>query len=215
MSTVILCGMPEEKEVLQEALPGLLVLSGTDKLNLPLLVPSDCKLIVSMGLCGGLMPRLPVNAVVIAKSVKDKSGEIATPFDCFHNDYRWFPVYAAPYYSSGLLDESDTVTQRAALYAKYGAWAMDDETRYAVALAQQRKIGFGVLRAVSDDWTETLPLAATGAILNKDGTANISYLIASLAKQPEQIPQLFKIARDFVTSLQALKAAATACRGFL
>lgn len=60
MPTVVLCGMPSEKRILSRALPGVLVLSGTDKLQLPQLVPPDCTRIVSMGLCGGLSPELAV-----------------------------------------------------------------------------------------------------------------------------------------------------------
>jgi adenosylhomocysteine nucleosidase len=217
MTTVVLCGMPEEKAVLRRALPDLLILSGTDKLNLPRLVPVNCTLIMSMGLCGGLAPGLSVNAVVVASSVRDEGDETDTPDpNVITNMLRSMtPLHVGPYFSSGLMDQSDTEKQRSALFKRYGAMAMDDETRYAVALARQRNISFGVMRAVSDDWRDTLPLAATGAVLNKDGSANIGYLLASLAKQPSQIPQLLTIARDFITSLEALEAAATACRSAL
>jgi hypothetical protein len=238
MSTVILCGMPEEKEVLTKALPGLLVLSGTDKLNLPKLVPPDCKRIVSMGLCGGLAPSMPdiplnVGSCVVASSVEDKGGLVSIP------DTNWnsraikaaaagkIVVSPVHYFSSGVLDQADSAVQRTALYGKYGAKAIDDETRYAAALVASRLLtsrngdmSFNVLRAISDDWTETLPLAATGAILNKDGSVNISYLLWSLAQSgmsQNSAPgtSLFTIAVDFVKSLDALSTVASAVRGVL
>lgn len=218
MRTVILCGMPEEKAVLAKALPGILILSGTDKLNLPTLVPADCTMIVSAGLCGGLAPGLGIGAIVLAMRLLDQAGKVDVP------DPAWVMNVAracatagitaaqGAYYSSGILDQADTAPQRAVMFKSTGARAIDDESRYVAALAAQRQISFGVLRSVSDDWTETLPLAATGAIMNKDGSANLDYLLASLAKQPGQIPQLLKIAADFKTSLDTLGAAAAACR---
>jgi adenosylhomocysteine nucleosidase len=218
MSAVILCGMPDERRVLQNALPGVVVLGGTDKLNLPHLVPVDCAMIVSAGLCGGLAPGLGIGAMVVATTVTDQAGREDQP------DWTWntsvtkaaaaagIKIAQCPYYSSGVLDEADSAPQRAAIYKKYGAMAIDDESRYVAALAARRRISFGIFRSVSDDWTETLPLAATGAIMNKDGSANIDYLLASLARQPGQVPQLLKIAKDYSTSLDALEAAAKACR---
>jgi hypothetical protein len=232
MSTVILCGMPEEKEVLTKALPGLLVLSGTDKLNLPKLVPPDCKRIVSMGLCGGLAPSMPgaplnVGSCVVASSVEDKGGLVSIPDTDWNNraikaaTAGHVVVAAVHYFSSGVMDQADSAVQRAALYGKYGAKAIDDETRYAAALVASRGgMAFNVLRAISDDWTETLPLAATGAILNKDGSVNISYLLWSLAQSTTSqsdpaATSLFTVAHDFMKSLDALSTVAIAVRGVL
>ena len=146
MSTVILCGMAEEKEVLTKALPSLLVLSGAEKLNLPKLVPPECKRIVSMGLCGGLAPSTPgvplnVGSCVLASSVEDQRGLVNIP-DTYWNarviaaaSRGNIALPAVHYYSSGLLDQADSAAQRAALYGKYGAKAIDDETlRYACRL---------------------------------------------------------------------------------
>lgn len=224
MNTVIVCGMPEEKEVLTRALPGTPILSGTDKLDLPKLVPSDCSRIVSMGLCGGLA-RLTTNdtdigTIVMADTLIDQAGKIDNP------DMRWtvavqhaakahqLNVISVPYYSSGLVNgEANSKTQRAQLYRKYAAMAIDDESRYVAALAKERGIPFGILRAVSDDWNETLPLSATGAIMNQDGSANIGYLLWSLGQnQGRDSVSLFRVALDFKTSLDALEAVAAAAK---
>jgi hypothetical protein len=122
-------------------------------------------------------------------------------------------VKPCSYYSSGILDEADTVPERAAMFAKYGAQIIDDESRYVAAEAARRNIAFNIFRSLSDDYQETIPLAATGAIMNADGSANISYLLGSLAKDPSQIPLLFQVAKDFKTSLDALTNTATAVSG--
>lgn len=221
-ATVLLCGMPEEKEVLASALPGRLILSGTDKLNLPTLVPRECTRIVSIGLCGGLA-RLTnydndIGAIVLASALLDKHKDLDLPDSAWNTAAQAAlpSSVAVTYYSSGLFDEADSAQQRADMFAKYGTMAIDDESRYAAALAASRAIAFNVLRSVSDDYSETLPLAATGAIMNKDGTANIGYLLWSLGQNnaPDSV-SLFKVALDFKKSLDALEVAAKAVGGLL
>lgn len=217
MSTVFLCGMPEEKNVILKVLPGARVLMGQDKLNLPTLVPADCNRIISCGLFGGLAPGIPVGGICIANAVTDKAGQI---YDC---DHVWngkvaqaaysakMNLAATSWFSSGLMDTADTTPQRAALYAKYHCRAIDDETRYAIGFVQQmaiirRTIQVNVLRSCSDDFSETLPLAARGAIMNADGSANLSYLLKTLATEPlYQDVDLFKVATDAYYSLSTLE----------
>jgi hypothetical protein len=217
MSTVILCGMPEEREVLTAALPLLKVMCGTDKLNLPALVPPDCHRIVSMGLCGGLMPGLAVGDVALATEVVDEASQPQATDAAWNARVttaagnRHMAVRPCRWYSSGILDQADNREQRAILWKRYGAGAIDDETRYAAAFAAQRGIAFNVLRPLSDDYSETLPLSATGAIMNRDGSADVGYLLWSLGQQ--QTPSsasLFKVALDFKKSLDALEMIAAA-----
>jgi len=218
VTTVVLCGMPDERRVLTNALhPGTPILSGTDKLNLPKLIQSTCTRIISMGLCGGLSPDLVVPDVAVASTVVDRAGDAAQA------DAAWnaravaalvaggVTPHVVPYYSSGLFDEADSTPQRAAMFAKYGAHAIDDETRYVVAEATKRGIPFNVVRPLSDDWRETLPLSATGAILNQDGSADIEFLLRTLGQdQGADSVSLFRVALDYGKSLDALEAAAKA-----
>lgn len=220
MSTVILTGMPEEQEVVSGIFPTTLILSGADKLNLPTLVPADCGRIVVSGLFGGLAPGIPVGGICMARTIIDKAGDIYT-CDAAWNAKMIEAGAAAnltfgivPWYSSGLLDEADSASQRTAMFRKYHVNAIDDEARYAVALAQQRGIACNDFRSCSDDWTESLPLAATGAIMNADGSANISYLLRSLATEPAyQTIDLFKVGLDFKTSLDTLEYALNVVKG--
>ena len=224
MSAIIVCGMPDEKQVLAGALrPGTLILSGADKLNLLALVPPSCTRIISMGLCGGLAPPRVVGDVVAATTVVDRAGTTSTA-DAAWNfravsaaAARGHAIYPVPYYSSGLLDEANAVGQRMALYKKYGTDAIDDETRYVAAEAARRGVPFNVIRPLSDDYRETLPLAATGPIMNADGGADIDYLLRSIAIDPGQViarsgvtVSLLQVARDYGTSLDALGIVAAA-----
>ena len=215
MSTVILCGMPDEKRVLQDALPGLLVLSGTDKLNLPRLVPLTCKRIVVAGLMGGLAPGIAVGAVCVASTIVDQADAIFSCDDAWNDRAMAAAAEAGiaitnqPWYSSGLQGEADTVDQRRAIYQRYGAACIDDEARFAVAEATRRGIACNDFRACSDDYSMTLPPEARGAIMNADGSPNLQYLIKTLRIADTTV--LLQIAQDYVRSLDALQAAAKAC----
>ena len=217
MSTVIVAGMPDEKRILTAALPGTLILSGTDKLDLPKLVPDTCTRLVCLGVCGGLAPDLVVPDIALATAVIDHAGagmptdpawNKSATFDALTNGITLHPV---PYYSSGLFDEADTKEQRAFLFKRYGVHAIDDESRYVVTEAVRRGIPFNVVRPLSDDWRETLPLSSTGPIMNKDGSANIDYLLRSIGQdQGQDSVSLFQVATDYGKSLDALEALAKA-----
>lgn len=220
MGVVFLCGMPKEKEVIQGCFPGFLVLSGTDKLNLPALVPDNAKRIVVSGLFGGLAPGIPVGGICAASSIVDQAGDV---FAC---DQEWnsrvlhagkaagYQFGVVPWYSSGVLDQADTRGQRAAIFKKYGAHAIDDEAQFAVAEARRRGIPCNDLRSCSDDWTETLPLAARGPIMNCDGSPNVGYLLSELfvhGTLSDDI-DLIKLGMDFGKSLDTLETALTVAK---
>lgn len=217
MTAVIVCGMPSEKRILAAALPGLPVLSGADKLDLPALAPSGCTRLISMGLCGGLSPDLAVPDCVAATSIVAKAGDRAIPDGGFNA--RAGVAFATaggalkpvPYYSSGLLDEANEVPQRAALFARYGAHAIDDETRFVVAEAQRRNIPWSVFRAVSDAADDNLPLLAIGNIMNPDGSPNLAWLATALGQdQGPDAESIFTVAYHYGQSLRALEAMAGA-----
>lgn len=219
---VVLCGMPSEKAVLSAAWPNNLILSGTDKLNLINLVPSSCVRMISCGLCGGLAGPPPAVAdVVLASSVTDGAGHA---WNC---DARWNAavqdiarrsasldtgawarpgVRVVPWFSSGSMDLADTRNQRAALYQRTGARAIDDESFWAAKFCAEKSIMFNVARPVSDDASETLPLAARGKIMRPDGSADVDYLFASLATEgwAQDLDLLTRVLPDYEASLAAL-----------
>lgn len=219
VTVAILCGMPGERDTLAHAFSGygnIQIFSGTDRLNLPRLVPTTVKRLVDMGLCGGLGPPWKVADVVSATTLRRRSGI---------NDWRsqWMAeaiktaaskitIHPVPYFSDGLFDESNTIQQRAAIYNAYPEKpeVMSDETRFGEALALSRGIEFGVVRSLSDDWTMTLPPAATGKILGTTGDPNLLYLMASIGQNPRQIPSLFSLEQDYIASLNSLEIAARA-----
>jgi hypothetical protein len=233
--------MPQEAAIAKAAFaPDVLILSGTDKLNLPALVPATCTRIVSFGLAGGLSYGLRISDVVVAASLTDgvnsskidgnwssrvlaalrsatvpRVGDIGSQYDT--RPAAWASrVQRVPWYSSGVTDQADTRLQRTALFTATGAWAIDDESYWGAKLAAARGIPFNIVRSISDDASDTLPLAARGAIMNADGSANIDYLLQEIGKEPlYQTLDLALIAADFDASLSTLQAAAVVLSGML
>jgi nucleoside phosphorylase len=233
--------MPQERDIAQAAFASdVLILSGTDKLNLPALIPVTCTRIVSFGLAGGLSYGLHIGDVVVAGSLTDganwspidedwssralaalRSATVPRVAD-FGSQYDTQPaawavrVQRVPWYSSGVMDQADTRPQRTALFTATGAWAIDDESYWGAKLAAARGIPFNIVRSISDDASDTLPLAARGAIMNADGSANIKYLLQAIGEEPlYQTLDLTLIAADFDASLSTLQDAAVVLSGIL
>ena len=215
--TVIICGMPSERDILAAAYPGNLILSGADKLNLSSLVPPTCNRIVSMGLCGGLHPALKIAHIAVADNVVDGLGNewvcdtkwnaalLQIAFESVPNAWAE-ALLVCPWYSSGVMDQADTVIDRSALFKATGTWAIDDESYYAAKFCAEHKLYFNVARSVSDDAGETLPLAARGAIMTASGSVNFQYLLKEIVSEPIlQTLDLVKIAADYNNSLDTLR----------
>lgn len=216
-----LCGLPEERKKIEEVFTGFPIISGQGKFKLQEIIARDCQRIVSVGTAGGLWPKSKVGDICLASVVVDAH------FDYSNPDQDWniralaelsargnCSAYIAPWYSSGVPDSADTVAQRIDLFSRYKAWGIDNETRFACAFAQQRGIKFNVLRTISDDASETLPLAARGQIMNTDGTVNLDYLLRAIARASlfENL-DLFKVAMDFGKALSALGVALAMIEG--
>ena len=211
------CGMPDEKSRLARAFgPDVPILSGTDKFKLDVLVPAGIRFILNMGVCGGLSPPLTIADVGAAVNVVDKAGLVIDLQGALLErcavaaKAKGIIIHPVPWYSSGLLDEADTKGQRSAINARYATrpQCIDDESHFTVAFAAKRNIPCAVIRPLSDDWSETLPLEARGAIMNSNGAPNVAYLFKTF--RPVDLPMLDKIALDYGRSLDALEAVARA-----
>ncbi len=96
-----------------------------------------------------------------------------------------------------------SVAAKAALRAATGAAAVDMESHVAARVAARHGLRFGVLRAISDTAGRDLPPAAC-VPLNPDGSVNLPAVLAALARQPSQLPDLLRLARDTSRALREL-----------
>ena len=228
ITKAILCGMDNERDCLNRVFadsPQVKVYSGNERLKLPSLVPSTVKLMVDMGLCGGIGPNVHVPNAVIATTLRHKFGSPRNLQGVLQShmidaaERAGLTLKPVPYFSSGLFGTSDTLAQRIAICDAYPERpeAMSDETRFADALTQQRHIPLQVCRVLSDSRFEDadLPPAARGQILKSDGSVDANFLISSIGGNPDQIPALIKLAADLNHAMLVLESMARAVKSVI
>lgn len=151
--------------------------------------------IISFGVAGGLSPNLKSGSVIIA-------GSVITADRRFDTDPRWSQSLqnALPHGLTGLpVFASDstvmTVLEKEALWKGTESVAVDMESGAAAEIAERHGLPFAVLRVVLDPAHRSVPLSATlGA--REDGTTDGMAVLRSLARRPQDIPQIIRLADD-------------------
>lgn len=211
---VVKVGMSSEYNLVKKYIgQGVLLLSGqftADQLDKA--VPSTCTGIISTGLCGGLAKDVVVGQVIICDTLVTP-GTGGAKYKPYTADVTWRKnLFAATRYwerhwwSSGAFNTANTIAQRDALCQATGCAVIDDETFAVAEFASRRGIAFQALRSISDGEADNLPDAVTDA-LNADGTTDIWAVIASVVKDPAEIPPLFHTAMEFKKSMDTLETA--------
>jgi len=178
----------------------------------------DIKGVISFGLGGGLSPLLKVGDVVIGESVQvavacSRAGE-GRRGETIRCHERWRVALAAklPGAHQGPVAGSNVILgdaeDKAALYARTGALAVDMESAVAARFAAARKLPFAVLRVISDDARHVLPQAALVA-MKPDGSIALARVLGSLLRHPLQVPSLVRTARTSGKAFRELLR----CRG--
>jgi len=150
--------------------------------------------IISFGIAGGLAPDLAAGDWVIAAGVR--SGDRRYPTD---PAWRQRLIEALPGAThadiAGVHDPIAEPLQKRQLHLRTGAVAVDMESHIAAELAARHGIPFAAYRVIIDAADCPVPPAAVVG-LRQDGTANIPAVIGSLLRQPSQLANLIRIARD-------------------
>ena len=202
---VVKTGMQNEYEIaIAHAAPTVRVLTGIQTLADLEQNAAGATAIISFGMCGGLKPGLPVVGQTII------AWPLITPAGTYKPDEGWVKrlfakthAYCQPYLSSGLFNTAETPAQRAQLFEKWGAWAIDDESIYVAQFAQAKNIPFAVIRNVSDAADDNVSI--TSNTLKASGGINPLAVIADLVEDPEE---MIAIGRDYSLSNGELNAAA-------
>ena len=88
-----------------------------------------------------------------------------------------------------------SAAEKTALYAKTGAIAVDMESHIATRVAERHNLPFAILRTISDTADHALPPAALVG-MKPDGGVALGAVLASLARDPRQLPALIRTGRD-------------------
>jgi adenosylhomocysteine nucleosidase len=158
--------------------------------------------IISFGVAGGLAPGLKPGSVLVGRSILDEDGQR------FQSDPTWSSALSEAL-SAPLVDlagvDAPVLDQagKRALHVRTGAHAVDMESHIAAGIAAAWRIPFAAVRVVADPAERRLPHAAVVA-MRPDGAIAFGALTRSLLRNPRQIPQLVRTARDARAAFAAL-----------
>ncbi len=158
--------------------------------------------VISFGMAGGLVDRLPSGTWLVARAVVTE----AERWPC---DAVWVRVLAGRLPDALIVDlagvDAPVVESFAkrALHRATGAAAVDTESHVAAAIAAAHRLPFAAFRVVADSVERSLPAAASVA-LAPDGKISGGAVLRSLARAPAQIPALLRTGIDARIAIRAL-----------
>ena len=209
---IVVCGLAAEARIAAGA--GVSVLAGggdgvrlardLDALCLDLIGTAKSG-VISFGVAGGLAPGLAPGAVCVADG-------IVTPDGAFlETDAGWTSRLAASLAATqatrGRFAAADApvagVAAKAALHGRTGALVVDMESHVAARAAALHGLPFAALRVVTDPAGRALPHAASVG-MRADGRVDLAAILASLARDPRQLPGLIRTGLDARSAFAAL-----------
>jgi adenosylhomocysteine nucleosidase len=159
--------------------------------------------IISFGIAGGLAPNLAAGDWVIASGVRTEWGRFAT-------DRAWAARLLAALPGAihadiaGVDAPVANPLEKRRMHAATGAAAVDMESHIVARTAAAHGLPFAACRVVIDSAERGLPPAALVG-LRLDGTPNVGAVLASLVRQPRQLPALARTALDMGIARAALR----------
>jgi len=173
------------------------------------LLAQGASALVSFGIAGALAPGLAPGALVLPRAVVEEDGVR------WEVDAGWRALLQAALARSGLaLSEGDllgasqaieSVAGKSAAFRRTGAVAVDLESHVVARAASRAGRPFIVLRAIADPAARGLPEAAVEG-LDENGAPALRRVLASVARNPGQIPALLRVAADTRRALAALRS---------
>ena len=219
MTLLVACGLQREAAII--ARPGWVVVAGGgDAVRLERELEAavergGVRAVLSCGVAGALEPGLRAGDVVVGSLF---SGEGRSPglqnaapatvgpglrretledwlAQCLPHAHRGTVVGAGSIIASA--------AEKTALYAKTGAIAVDMESHIATRVAERHNLPFAILRTISDTADHALPPAALVG-MKPDGGVALGAVLASLARDPRQLPALIRTGRDASAAFRSL-----------
>jgi len=174
------------------------------------------RLVMSVGICGGLDPALRPGQLVVGAGVVSTGETIATDPAATAALRRRLAEAGRPAavgHLAGVDAPVLTAVAKAALRTSSRAVAVDMESQLAGRFARRLGVPFVILRAVSDPAERDLPSLVLEAV-DPDGRTNLGAVVAGLACSPGRLPRLLGAARDSGAAFAALRKVAAIVGGF-
>ena len=206
---VAVCGMEREARIAAGA-DVVIALGSPSRLRerLPHAL-ADARGVISIGIAGALSPKLKSGDVVVADSIFAQGKRLTADSAWSARLIEQLPgAVLAPIAGADKLVM--TAAEKARIFAATDAYTVDMESHIAAEIAERQGLPFAGLRVVADAATSALPACASVA-LTPDGKVSLSAALGSVLKQPGQIPQALRMARE----TNAAFAALLRCRALL
>ncbi|MCR9254643.1 MAG: phosphorylase [Alphaproteobacteria bacterium] len=158
------------------------------------LAVEGCRFLLSWGIAGGLDPALEAGTVFSAVEVLAEDG----PAELLYSPAGHF---AALYGSNHPVT---TVAEKAELFAKTKAIAVDMETHRIAKVAHRHGIPAAAIRAIADPADRSLPKMVDN-VIGEDGMPRTWPVILDLLKRPWHIATLWRLKRDTDEALDGLR----------
>ena len=202
MTILIATGLRREARLM--AGPGVTVIAGggdAARLERALdALAGSASAILSSGLAGALDPTLKVGDIVIGNAAplprREEGGGVQQMLERSIPEARVGPIVGSDHALA-------TAREKAALFAETGALAVDMESHIAARVAARHGLPFVALRVISDAADATLPPAALAG-MRSDGGIAIGSILASLMRNPAQLPALIRTGRDAEKAFRGL-----------
>jgi adenosylhomocysteine nucleosidase len=158
--------------------------------------------ILSFGLAAGLAPHLLPGTCLIGREVVHRTTRHAAD-TAWTSRLKQAIGHADLVTVAGVDSPLRSPSEKQALYAESGAAVADMESHVVARLATKHGLAFAVLRVVADPAEQPVPPAALAG-MRRDGGIAISTVLASLARDPRQLPALIRLVADTLPALAAL-----------
>ncbi|MET3825755.1 hypothetical protein ABIC16_001448 [Sphingomonas sp. PvP055] len=231
MSVLVACGLVREAAILTR--PGFVVVAGGgDSARLERELEAavvGASLVLSCGVAGALDPALRAGDVVVGTLAPTSfPGEGRGPVEEQKSLSRGASLQPPPLLGPSLRRGSalvewllqtlpdahrgtflgvdsiiGSVAKKTALHAVTGAIAVDMESHIAARVAARHDLPFAIVRTISDSADHALPPAALVG-MKPDGGVALGAILASLARNPAQLPALVRTGRDAGAAFEAL-----------
>ncbi len=163
------------------------------------LVAAGAEVLVSAGYAGALAPEARSGDLIVAEAVATADGRR------FQTDPDWQVLLlrrtrscGIPAHGGGIAESGQIVAtpeDKRALFARTGAWTVDQESGRVARVAAARGLRFAVLRVVLDPSGRALPRAATAGA-TATGATSAGPMLAALARRPWEIVDLLHLVGD-------------------
>ncbi len=171
------------------------------------LIAAGANALVSFGMAGGLDPTLSAGAILLPSEVIGPNGQrVAT--DASWRERLGRVINAQTSCSLLTMPRAiASVADKASLFRTTGAAAVDMESLAVGEMAFRHQVPFVAVRVVVDSAEDALPSAVMAAA-DQEGRLQIGRLMSALARAPQELAPLIRLARRYRAANRSLAAIA-------